>query len=199
MPDGANFEERNNGDHPSVQWPTWMAHAQAGDQVAYARLLKALVPPIRRLVQRQIADEQLVEDVIQEVLLAIHRVRHTYDPDRPLLPWVAAIASARAIDALRSRGRRLAQEVCDEEAMLEQGHAPMARHLDGLAARQEVDGLLERLPERQRRVVELVHLNEMSLSEAAAATSSTLSSVKALLHRAFTTLRRAGSTDHDRP
>jgi len=67
-------------------WPTLMEQAQAGDQLAYTRLLKALVPVIRSQTRKQIADDALVEDVIQDVLLTVHRVRHTYDPAYPFYP-----------------------------------------------------------------------------------------------------------------
>ena len=73
-------------DPRAQQWPALMARAQAGDRAAYNQLLKAMVPAIRALVCKKIRDEVLVEDVIQETLLAIHRVRHTYDPQRPILP-----------------------------------------------------------------------------------------------------------------
>ncbi len=68
------------------EWPHLMALAQSGDQQAYTRLLKALVPVIRSLARRQIADDILLEDVVQDVLLAVHRVRHTYDPASPFCP-----------------------------------------------------------------------------------------------------------------
>ncbi|MCK8336136.1 RNA polymerase subunit sigma-70, partial [Erwinia amylovora] len=84
----------------------------------YNSLLKAMVPAIRAIVRKKIRNEALVEDGVQETLLAIHRVRHTYDPQRPILPWVAAISSARAIDALSQTGRR--QEVQDDDALLNQ-------------------------------------------------------------------------------
>jgi len=175
-----------------------MARAQDGDQLAYSRLLKTIVPVIRALVRRKIyQDDAFVEDVVQEVLLAVHRVRHTYDPQRPFLPWLSAIISARAIDALRARGRRECWEVADEEAMLEHPDASITDGHDKLAPAQEVNNLLSRLPDRQRHMVELVHLSEMSLAEAAANSSMTLSAVKSVLHRAFITLRRHKDTYHE--
>jgi len=135
--------------------------------------------------------------VVQEVLLAVHRVRHTYDPQRPFLPWLSAISSARAIDALRARGRRECWEVADEEAMLEHPDASITDGHDRLAPLQQVNNLLSHLPERQRQMVELVHLSEMSLAEAAANSSMTLSAVKSVLHRAFITLRRHKDTHHE--
>lgn len=170
-----------------------MASAQDGDQAAYCRLLKAIVPAVRGMARRHIyQDDALLEDVVQDVLLTVHRIRHTYDPGRPFLPWLSAIVSARAIDALRARGRRQSWEVIDEEAVL----AHPAAH-DEPAARQQLDDLLGRLPDRQRRMVELVHLREMSLAEAAAASSTTLSAVKSVLHRAFNTLRQNRDTGYE--
>jgi RNA polymerase sigma-70 factor (ECF subfamily) len=169
-----------------------MARAQAGDRAAYNQLLKAMVPAIRALVCKKIRDEGLVEDVIQETLLAIHRVRHTYDPQRPILPWVAAIASARAIDALRNCGRR--QEVQDEEELQRQP----AASAEATADTDILSGYLDNLPLRQRAIVESVHLREQSLAQAAAETNQSLSAVKSLLHRAMANLRKYGRGHHEK-
>lgn len=174
-----------------------MQRAQDGDQAAYARLLKAMLPAIRAMVRKRIADESLAEDITQEVLLAIHRVRHTYDPARPILPWMGAITSARAIDALRRQGRRARRETQDETAMMVQADPHAERKMEGFAIERELDTLLAKLPARQREAVELVRLREMSLAEAAATSSLSISAIKALLHRAFITLRQNGIRDHD--
>jgi len=174
------------------QWPALMARAQAGDREAYNRLLKAMVPAIRAFARRKISDEALLDDVIQETLLAIHRVRHTYDPQRPILPWVAAIASARAIDALRQRGRN--QEVSDEEAVNRQAAVLTETDADS----DDLTGYLDRLPVRQREIVESVHLREQSLAQAAAESNLSLSAVKSLLHRAMLNLRKSGSRNHEK-
>jgi RNA polymerase sigma-70 factor (ECF subfamily) len=169
-----------------------MARAQAGDRAAYNQLLKAMVPAIRALVCRKIGDEVLVEDVIQDTLLAIHRVRHTYDPQRPILPWVAAIASARTIDALRQHGRR--QEVQDDEALQQRP----AESAEVSADPDILSGYLDTLPLRQREIVESVHLREQSLAQAAAETNQSLSAVKSLLHRAMVNLRKYGRGHHEK-
>ncbi len=175
-----------------LHWPALMARAQAGDRDAYNQLLKAMVPVIRAFARKKISDETLVEDVIQETLLAIHRVRHTYDPQRPVMPWVAAITSARAVDALRQRGRH--REVQDETA-LEQHPADPESPSSG---QHELSGYLGSLPARQREIVESVHLREQSLAQAAAETNLSISAVKSLLHRAMLNLRKYGSGDHEK-
>ncbi|MGY5955796.1 sigma-70 family RNA polymerase sigma factor [Kosakonia sp. BK9b] len=173
------------------EWPQLMALAQAGDQQAYTRLLKALVPVIRSLARKQIADEVLVEDVIQDVLLTVHRIRHTYDPTAPFLPWLVAIAQARAVDALRKRGRREQRETSGESDITQ---VPLyVTYLEQQHSHEELAALLNQLPARQRQVIELVHLREMSLSETASRNNLTVSAVKSLLHRALTHLRRLGA------
>lgn len=169
------------------EWPHLMAQAQAGDSEAYTRLLKALVPVVRTLARKQIADDELVEDVIQDVLLTLHRVRHTYDPASPFLPWLMAIAHARTVDALRKRGRHQQREVADEMLPESVAAAQPTLHEEELAA------LLAQLPARQREVIEHFHLREMSLAETATRHNLTVSAVKSLLHRALNNLRRLGA------
>ncbi|MFG1172573.1 sigma-70 family RNA polymerase sigma factor [Erwiniaceae bacterium CAU 1747] len=180
-------------DSARESWPALMAQAQAGDRSAYTRLLKALVPVIRSRVRKQIFDDALTEDVVQDVLLTVHRVRHTYDPAFPFLPWLIAIISARAIDALRRRGRYQRWEISGDalpELAIPHSEQPAENG-------QELEGYLNQLPSRQRDIVEHVHLREMSLTEAAAHNNLTVAAVKSLLHRALKNLRRFGA-NHDR-
>jgi RNA polymerase sigma-70 factor (ECF subfamily) len=170
------------------EWPRLMALAQSGDQQAYTRLLKALVPVIRALARKQIADDVLIDDVIQDVLLTVHRVRHTYDPSAPFLPWLMAIAHARTVDALRKRGRHWQREVDSDEAQ-----ATVVASAEPQFAPEELSALLNQLPDRQRQVIEHVHLREMSLAETATRNNLTVSAVKSLLHRALNNLRRLGA------
>ena len=170
-------------------WPALMSAAQDGDRQSYHRLLQEIIPVIRLLVRRRIYDPVLVEDVIQDVLLSVHRVRHTYDPSCPFLPWLNAIAAARSIDALRKRGRAWRHEVGDAVALESQVDDLASRRVEGVAAESELGQLLNLLPARQRQVIEMVKLHEMSLGEAAQASHLSVSAIKALLHRALGRLR----------
>ena len=170
-------------------WPALMSAAQDGDAQSYRLLLHQIIPVIRLLVRRRIFDPVLVDDVIQDVLLTVHRVRHTYDPSCPFIPWISAIATARSIDALRRRGRIWRREVRDELALESQADDLASRRVEGIAAEGELGQLLDLLPARQRQVVELVKLHEMSLGEAAQASQLSVSAIKSLLHRALGRLR----------
>jgi RNA polymerase sigma-70 factor (ECF subfamily) len=168
----------------------WMAAAQAGDRRAYERVLADSVALIRSVARRQGVPVDALDDVVQETLLTVHRVRHTYDPSRSYDAWLAAIASRRAIDALRSHGRRDRREVHDDlaldqhadrdDASVESERAQQARRL-----REAIAGL----PPGQREAVERLGLKEQSLAEAAVATGRNAGALKVNLHRALKALR----------
>src|SRR5688572_11289899 len=94
-----------------------MRAAQDGDADAYRALLTAVTPRLRRVIRRRRAflDPQDVEDLVQDVLLSVHAVRHTYDPVRPFTPWLLAIVRNRLADAARRYGRRKGRELAVED------------------------------------------------------------------------------------
>ena len=95
-------------------WSTLMAAAQKGDRAAYERLLGDCIPHVKRVVRRTGVRPESVDDVVQDVLITVHRARATYDPGRSFANWLSAIAQRRAIDHLRHRGRQDRREVSDE-------------------------------------------------------------------------------------
>jgi RNA polymerase sigma factor (sigma-70 family) len=172
------------------QRAAWMAAAQAGDQRAYSRLLGDSVALIRAVARRQGVAVDALDDVVQETLLTVHRVRHTFDPSRSYDAWLSAIASRRAIDVLRSHGRRDRREVHDELAY--ENHADRDDASAGTEREQRAKRLreaIDTLPPGQREAVEELGLKEHSLAEAAESTGRKTGALKVNLHRALKTLR----------
>jgi RNA polymerase sigma-70 factor, ECF subfamily len=172
-----------------LDWSLLMARAQAGDGEAYRRLLIDIAPYLHSLARRQHRDPDDVEDAVQDVLLTVHAIRHTYDPNRPFGPWLVAIARRRIIDRLRRQGRTTAREVlldlehetfCAPETNL--GEADWNRRVLGDA--------IERLPPGQREAVRLLKLQEMSLQQAAAMSGKSGVALKVAMHRALKNLRK---------
>ena len=198
---GAGFRpEDGPGDLPrrrGVDWSILMAHAQAGDQDAYRRLLGDIVPYVRSLVVRSQREPADIEDVVQEVLLTVHAVRHTYDPTRPFGPWLAAIAGRRIADRLRRHGRTAAREVLfDDED--ETFAAPQANYEERASDDRALQSAIERLPAGQRDAIRLLKLQEMSLKEAASVTGMSVAALKVATHRAMKSLRRMFMESDDR-
>jgi len=166
-----------------------MAAAQDGDQAAYARLLRDVLPFLRAIVARQHRAPDRIEDVVQDVLLTVHRVRHTYDPARPFPHWLSTIARRRSIDALRRRGRGAAHEVWDEKAY-ETFADPLANKPgEARDAAEAIRPALAALPPGQREAIELVKLRELSLEEASKASGKSVAALKVNVHRALKSLR----------
>ena len=167
-----------------------MARAQAGEREAYRRLLEDITPFIRALAARRLRDASEVEDAVQDVLLTVHVIRHTYDPARPFAPWLVAIANRRIIDRMRRQMRRnLRQTTLGSNQ--ETFSAPEANlgdaGVDAVALRTAID----RLPPGQRQAIKLLKLGEMSLKEAAIASGMSIAALKVATHRALATLRKA--------
>jgi len=168
-----------------------MAAAQAGDRAAYEALLRDCVPLIKVIAARQGIPPDHIDDVVQDVLLTIHRARQTYDPARSFTGWLRIIAERRAIDLLRRLGRQRAREIHSPlafESYADEGSDP-TRSGRAAAAANRVHTVLAQLPERQREAVELLVLQEQSLAEAAIATRRSKGALKVNLHRALKGLR----------
>lgn len=173
---------------PSARWQRLLAAAQAGDRHAYTAFLKEAATFIRVIARRYHSDAGAVEDAVQETLLSIHRVRHTYEPGRAVEPWVAAIAKARAIDALRARQRRSAVEAEAPAAVHEIADATATadtRH----EVETEVASALAALPASQRAAIRMLKIEELTLAEASERSGQSVSALKSLVHRAMLTLR----------
>jgi RNA polymerase sigma-70 factor (ECF subfamily) len=172
-----------------VEWSSLMAAVQEGDSGAYARLLHALLPVLRILVRRNRIEGPQVEDVVQDVLLALHRVRHTYDPRLPFLPWIASIARRRAIDARRHYRRHGSNEDQASESIETFADPSANKDIENREWRDILERAIAELPPKQRQAVELVKLREMSVAQAAAASGQSEGAVKVNVHRAIKALR----------
>ena len=184
------MNSRNAERHGGAEWPALMARAQDGDRQAYETVLRQATPYIRAVVRRMHAAPDRVEEVVQDVLLTVHRVRHTYDPSRPFEPWLAAIARRRSIDALRRRRRTEAHEVLDSAAYETFADPTANKYQERPATAAGLDAAVAGLPARQREAVRLLKLRGMSLAEASAVSGTSIAALKVNVHRAIKSLRK---------
>jgi len=168
-----------------------MGSAQDGDSAAYAQLLREILPVLRTLVRarRRFLQASDIEDIVQEILLSLHAVRATYDPHRPFLPWLRAIAYNRVADV----GRRYLRRAAGQASMTQYFETFQAFETneleDAYGDRQALQQAIAGLPPGQRRAIEAVKLKEMSLREASKATGMSVSALKVAIHRGLKSLR----------
>jgi RNA polymerase sigma-70 factor (ECF subfamily) len=166
-----------------------MARAQAGDAATYRRLLVAITPYLRAMATRSHRERSDIEDSVQDILLTVHAVRHTYDPERPFKPWLVAIARRRIIDRLRGQGRKRARETFLSEEH-ETFAAPETNHPSAEPDLQALRDAVGQLPEGQRQAITMLKIEEKSLKEVSAATGMSIVALKVSTHRAVKNLRK---------
>lgn len=179
-----------------LDWSIFMSRAQGGDREAYRRLLEDITPYLRSLAVRHHQNPSDAEDAVQDVLLTVHAIRHTYDPTRPFGPWLVAIANRRIIDRLRRQGRLRSRESAFD-AEHETFPAPQANLDEVILDRRTLRNAIESLTPGQREAIRLLKLEELSLKEAAAVSGMSVMSLKLATHRAMKKLRKilAGRND----
>ena len=160
-----------------------MMRYQKADPDASAVLVELLSPQLYRFFASQMGSRADAEDMLQDAWLRIHRVRHTYRPCEPVLPWVYAIARCVRVDSYRKRHRIASRELAAD--VLPEHPAPRDEPCDLPA----FDELVAELPHSQREVLTLLKVNGLSIEEVARATSSTVGAVKQKAHRAYERLR----------
>lgn len=156
----------------------------AGDGAAYADFLGSISPLLRRVVGRKIPASD-AEDVVQDVLISIHKARHTYDGSRPLMPWLMAITGFRINDYLRkaySGMRQKTVDIADYENVLK-------AVTETPGETEYIDRLLEGVPERERSILSLMHVEGYTAKQVGARLGMNESAVKVAAHRAMKKIR----------
>jgi RNA polymerase sigma-70 factor (ECF subfamily) len=162
-----------------------LVRSLAGEALAYRLFLGELTAHLRSYLRRRLtgAPEE-VEDLLQELLLAVHNKRHTYDPTQPLTAWVRAIARYKLVDLLRRRSRTdMLNDPIDADDQL---FATASN--DAAEAQYDMARLLRELPDRQRLPILYVKIEGASVSDTAMRTGMSEAAVKVGIHRGLKAL-----------
>lgn len=162
-------------------WDDLLSRANRGDGAAFLRFLTEVTPPLRALIRARGRGlpPDLHEDVLQEVLLAIHLKRGTWDASMPVRPWLYAVARHKVVDAFRRRGWQVHLPLDEVAGMLEADPGPAP-----LAAR-DANRMLGLIDARSAALVRAVRLDGQSAEDAAAGLGVTPGAARVALHRAM--------------
>lgn len=158
----------------------------AGNADAYSRFFQEISVLIRRMIARKLPAGD-IEDVLQEVLISVHKARHTWDGDRPLMPWLFAIAHFRINDHLR---KLYARREIDIEIVSE----TLADVTKALGEDESIEELLEHIPERERRILTMMYMEGYTAKETGNRLDMKESAVKVAAHRAIKKIRERFGT-----
>jgi len=164
-----------------------MRKSLEGDQLAYANLLRETARLLRPFLSKRLSFESEIDDLLQEILISIHKARHTYDGKRPYTPWVYAIAKFRLQDYLRAHYAdqlRHSVELSELENIL---HEDVT---ESTISYESISGEIQKLPEKQAAILQLMHQEGYTAKEVAAKLGMNESAVKVAAHRAYKVLRK---------
>ncbi|MCB1504787.1 MAG: sigma-70 family RNA polymerase sigma factor [Hyphomicrobiaceae bacterium] len=166
-----------------------MRAANGGDAQAYRHALTRIAGWLRPIVRRGLAGAGRsiddAEDIVQETLLSIHLKRQTWDAEKPIEPWLRAIARHKLIDHLRRKGvhDHLDIDVFSETLSAEAEQPTLAAF--------ERDDLMACLAPRQKEIVSGVSIEGLSAREMGERLGMSEGAVRVALHRALKLLAEA--------
>ena len=163
-----------------------MALAMAGDKAAYDLVLRAISSKLAGLLARKLPAKDR-DDVLQEILISVHKARHTYDPSRLLMPWVMAIARYRMHDYWRHHYGRSFDEMVDIEDMKNILSVDATKGMD---AHEDINRILLSLSPQQQKVLDLMYRQDKTVQEVADQLKISISSVKVTAHRSYKVFRK---------
>lgn len=163
-----------------------MQQSLAGDQRAYAILLQKTSRLLRPFLAKRLSFTNEVDDLMQEILISIHKARHTYDGNRPYKPWAFAIAKFRLQDYLRTHYSDQLRHALDLDELAESLPEPVT---ESVISYESISGEVQKLPEKQATILRLMHQDGYTAKEVAAKMGMNESAVKVAAHRAYKVLR----------
>ncbi len=171
----------------TVNFEAMMRQALTGDKQAYSDILRETARFLRPFLAKRLSHHAELDDLLQEILLSVHKARHTYDGERPYKPWVFAIAKFRLLDHLRAHYAdhlHHAVELSDVENNLFEDVTESSLSYESI--REEI----HLLPEKQATILQLIHQQGYTAKEVAAKIGMNESAVKVAAHRAYKVLRK---------
>ncbi|CAM4283809.1 ECF RNA polymerase sigma factor SigF [Bordetella tumbae] len=170
-----------------ADWAVAMLKERSGDCSAYERFLQDFAAHLRRIVRWRFNNLRLnldeTEDVVQEILIAIHSRRNQWDANRPLMPWLNAIARYKIIDAARRLRKEAHLKTDLDDAQW--SSLPALEQTALAASRTDIDRLISELPPGQQSVARVIGIDGVSPSEAAIQLGMNENAVRVAFHRAL--------------
>lgn len=170
----------------ATDFETLMQHALEGDKRAYAELLQETAHFLRPFLKQKLSTENEVDDLLQEILLSIHKARHTYDGLRPYKPWAYAIAKYRLLDYLRNQYTDHLRSALD---MSELKNSLQENATEYRISYESISGEIRKLPKKQALILQMMHQGGYTAKEVAEKIGMTETAVKVAAHRAYKALK----------
>lgn len=166
-----------------------MKRVQEGDEKSYQMLLTEILKMLRVMLSSKIQNTHDREDVIQNILMAIHKARHTYIPTRPFSPWLGSIVKNKVIDYYRYQKKHSITDLMETHTNIEDNKSFIPEDVSEDFYNKILEAIKE-LPKNQRIVVQMLKIHGLSIKETSLKTGLSESNVKVTAHRAYKRLKK---------
>ncbi len=178
-------------DGKNSHWDQLAARAQSGDKQAYHTLLQALIPYVRKIIAPGLANPDWVDDLLQDILMGVHKSLARYMPGQPFRPWINAIIRYRRAEFLSRYYSSMGHMKAPLDEMLIEGSKP----LEQFQSDEDLERMLSTLPKQQRQIFKMVRIEGYSIKEVAEKTGMSLSAVKVSAHRTAAKMKKILNQD----
>ncbi len=159
-----------------------------GDSSSYEKFLKQLIPILRNYFSSRLYDSYSIDDLVQETLISIHKAKHTYDINLPVLNWVFSIAYRRYIDFVRKDSRIKKFEISTETFSLHKSNESNIEQ--SFEFKNNIESVLNKMSERDKKIITLLKIENYSIKEAAKILKISESALKVAAHRAYKKIKK---------
>src|SRR5512136_1526547 len=172
-----------------------------GDEDAFREIVNRYKNSLYAFLKQFLNQSDLVEDVFQETFLQLFTSRESFDPSRPLRPWLFTIAANKAKDALRKSQRTSAvpigtmtegEDMSFDEVLnaLTSDTAVPYDEVERNETAEQVSDVIANMPENLREILILAYYQKFSYKHLSAALSIPIGTVKSRLHTAVARFAR---------
>ncbi|HZZ81669.1 MAG TPA: sigma-70 family RNA polymerase sigma factor [Gemmataceae bacterium] len=184
-----------------------LAFIRQGTREAFGALVRRYEGALYGYLRRYLGDSDLADDVFQNTFLQVYTKLHQFEAGRPVRPWLYAIATNQAIDALRRQNRHQALQLYAETEEMGEAEGPQLLglletrelgpidHLQGEERKQLIRSSVDRLPDFLKQVVLLAYYQGLKYKDVADILGIPVGTVKSRLHTALSRLQEAWSAE----
>ena len=172
-------------DDKNDNWDQLANLAQSGDKQAYHSLLQLLIPYIRKIIAPGLANPSWVDDLLQDILMGIHKSLARYMPGQPFRPWVNAIIRYRRAEFLSRHYASMGHMKAPLDDTIIESADPLAE----FQVDKDLKQMLSCLPEQQQIIFRMIRIEGYSVKEVAEKSGMSLSAVKVSAHRTAAKLK----------
>lgn len=168
-------------------WEDLALLSQEGDKRAYSTLLRSLTPYIYAVLSQSVANPEWADDIVQDVLVSVHKSLKTYSADRPFKPWLRSIIQFRKTDFLRQHYKR--STVRESAQANSEIHGTDVTYQPDIGELKDIEAAIASFPKKQQIIFKMLKIEGYSAKEVAKEMDMSVSAVKVSAHRTSNKLK----------